>query len=48
MLLILLLVLILFYGTGTALHISNELLNILLVLALIGIVYQIWEGRRPL
>lgn len=48
MLLIVVLLLLLFYGTGNALRIGGDLLSILLFLAIAGLVYQIWTGRRPL
>jgi hypothetical protein len=47
MILLLVLLLILFYGTGNALRIGGDLLYILLILAIAGLVYQIWTGRNP-
>lgn len=48
MILLLVVLLILLYGAGTVANVGGDLLWLLLVLALIGIVYQLYTGRRPL
>lgn len=47
MILVLIFLLLVLYGGGSAFHIASDFLWILLVLALLGIVYQIWTGKNP-
>jgi membrane protein implicated in regulation of membrane protease activity len=40
-----LVVLVILWLGGAALHIGGGLIHILIILALLGLVYRIWKGR---
>jgi hypothetical protein len=47
MVLLIVLIILILYGTGAVLNVGGNLIHLLLVLALAGLVYQIWTGRNP-
>lgn len=47
MILLLVLILLVLYLGGAAFSLGGNLIQILLLLALVGIVYEIFTGRKP-